>query len=445
MTDYNFEDLWKKIKTSFEENPTMSPASFSAWIAVAKPIELKDNVLTIELPSKLHKDYWESHLTAKFTEYAYKYSNLDIIPNFVTEDEIAKPTINNNPIPNTKIISDSQLNSKYTFRTFVTGSGNQMAHAAGLAVSEDPGTLYNPLFFYGGVGLGKTHLMHAIGHQILVNNPNTVVKYVTSEEFTNHFIISIQKNKQAEFHENYRNVDLLLVDDVQFFANKEGTQEEFFHTFESLYNAQKQIILTSDRLPNEIPKLQERLISRFKWGLSVDITPPDLETRIAILREKAIADNIEIPDDVLNYIANQVDSNIRELEGAMARINAYASLKQDEINMELAFEALKSLNFGSNLEHLTINSIQNKVAEYFHVSVSDLKGKKRTKSIVQPRQVAMYLTRELTDNSLPKIGIEFGGKDHTTVIHAFEKIKKDITSDEELKRKIEDIKTELKP
>lgn len=340
---------------------------------------------------------------------------------------------------------DTQLNSRYTFDTFVIGSGNQMAHAAAMAVSDEPGVLYNPLFFYGGVGLGKTHLMHAIGHQLLENDPQTRVKYVTSEAFTNDFINSIQKNTTEEFHEKYRNVDLLLVDDVQFFADKEATQEEFFHTFEALYNAQKQIVLTSDRLPNEIPKLQERLVSRFKWGLSVDITPPDLETRIAILREKAQADNVEIPDETLDFIANRIDSNIRELEGAMARIQAYAQLQNAAITTDLAADALRSLNFGSNLSHVTIPIIQDKVAKYFHVSVADLKGKKRLKSIVIPRQIAMYLSRELTDNSLPKIGTEFGGKDHTTVIHSCDKIKAALETNSDLARQIDDLKSELKP
>ena len=287
--------------------------------------------------------------------------------------------------------------------------------------------------------------MHAIGHQLLENDPQTRVKYVTSEAFTNDFINSIQKNTTEEFHEKYRNVDLLLVDDVQFFADKEATQEEFFHTFEALYNAQKQIVLTSDRLPNEIPKLQERLVSRFKWGLSVDITPPDLETRIAILREKAQADNVEIPDETLDFIANRIDSNIRELEGAMARIQAYAQLQNAAITTDLAADALRSLNFGSNLSHVTIPIIQDKVAKYFHVSVADLKGKKRLKSIVIPRQIAMYLSRELTDNSLPKIGTEFGGKDHTTVIHSCDKIKAALETNSDLARQIDDLKSELKP
>ncbi|KRN19397.1 dnaA protein [Pediococcus claussenii] len=442
VPDYN--QLWEQIRSAFENDSSMSKASYNAWVAVASPVSLKNKILTIKVPSSLHKDYWEKHLAEKFIEYAYQFADTDITPAFVIKDPNAPDPDKAQQAAEKKEEDDTQLNSRYTFDTFVTGSGNQMAHAAALAVSEDPGTLYNPLFFYGGVGLGKTHLMHAIGHQILKNNPDTRVKYVTSETFTNDFINSLQKNRQDEFHSKYRNVDLLLVDDVQFFADKEATQEEFFHTFEALYNAEKQIVLTSDRIPNEIPKLQERLVSRFKWGLSVDITPPNLETRIAILREKAIADNVDIPDETLTFIADQVDSNIRELEGAMARIQAYATLQNATITTELAGEALRSLSFGSNLAHVSIALIQSKVADYFHVTVSDLKGKKRVKSIVTPRQIAMYLARDLTDNSLPQIGTEFGGKDHTTVIHAYEKVKDDLENDEDLQRQIGDLKSELK-
>lgn len=444
----NYIDLWNNIKNSFEKDDSMSKASFGAWVETAEPISLENHIMKIKVLSSLHRDYWTKHLIEKFVEYAYQFTDQDITPEFVTEDEFKTQQAERSATSKKETrasTEDTQLNSRYTFDTFVIGSGNQMAHAAAMAVSDEPGVLYNPLFFYGGVGLGKTHLMHAIGHQLLENDPKTRVKYVTSEAFTNDFINSIQKNKTEEFHEKYRNVDLLLVDDVQFFADKEATQEEFFHTFEALYNAQKQIVLTSDRLPNEIPKLQERLVSRFKWGLSIDITPPNLETRIAILREKAQADNVEIPDETLEYIANRIDSNIRELEGAMARIQAYAKLQNAAITTDLASDALRSLNFGSNLSHITIPMIQDKVAKYFHVTVADLKGKKRMKSIVIPRQIAMYLSRELTESSLPKIGTEFGGKDHTTVIHSFDKIKAELEKDEELARQVGDLKSELKP
>ena len=319
-----------------------------------------------------------------------------------------------------------------------------MAHAAALVVSEEPGTMYNPLFFYGGVGLGKTHLMHAIGNKLLETDPTSNIKYVTSESFTNELINAIQTKKQEAFREEYRNVDLLLVDDIQFFANKEATQEEFFHTFNALYEDDKQIVLTSDRLPNEIPQLQDRLVSRFKWGLSVDITPPDLETRIAILRNKADLEGIEIPDDTLSYIAGQIDSNVRELEGALARVQAYSRLNNSPITTSLVADALKSLHLSSKLSEVSIPVIQEKVAKYFHVTMADLKGKKRNKQIVIPRQIAMYLSRELTESSLPRIGNEFGGKDHTTVIHAHDKITKALKTDAELQKAVGDLTGQLK-
>jgi chromosomal replication initiator protein len=319
-----------------------------------------------------------------------------------------------------------------------------MAHAAALVVSEEPGTMYNPLFFYGGVGLGKTHLMHAIGHQMLALRPDAKVKYVTSEAFANDFINSIQTRQQEQFRQEYRSVDLLLVDDIQFFADKEGTQEEFFHTFNALYDDKKQIVLTSDRLPNEIPKLQERLVSRFKWGLSVDITPPDLETRIAILRNKADAEQLQIPDETLSYIAGQIDSNIRELEGALVRVQAYATMKHLTISTSLAADALKNLKLAGKNNELSIADIQNEVAKYYEVSVADLKGKKRVKTIVMPRQIAMYLAREMTDNSLPKIGKSFGGKDHTTVIHAHEKIAQALEQNERLQNDVRELKNNLR-
>jgi chromosomal replication initiator protein len=284
--------------------------------------------------------------------------------------------------------------------------------------------------------------MHAIGHQMLAINPQAKVKYVSSETFANDFINSIKNKTSEEFRQEYRKVDLLLVDDIQFFADKEATQEEFFHTFENLYNDNKQIVLTSDRLPNEIPKLQERLVSRFAWGLSVDITPPDLETRTAILRKKAQAENLEIPDDTLSYIAGQIDSNIRELEGALVRVQAFATMNSADITTSIAADALKSLKGTSNSQ-LSISKIQDEVAKFYHIQLKDLKGKKRVKTIVVPRQIAMYLAREMTESSLPKIGAEFGGKDHTTVIHAHEKISQLMKSDSNIQQEIAEIKNLL--
>ncbi len=443
----NIEIIWKELQESYRS--ILTPPSFNAWIETAHPLSLENNQLTIELPSDLHKEYWEKNLASKIVETGFRLTGNEITPIFIVHSESLTQT--NSYIEDKKNIPDlakqnsrkALLNPKYTFDTFVIGKGNQMAHAAALVVADDPGSIYNPLFFYGGVGLGKTHLMHAIGHQMLINNPNAKVKYVSSETFANDFITSIQNRSSEEFRQEYRNVDLLLVDDIQFFANKEGTQEEFFHTFNSLYNEQKQIVLTSDRLPNEIPKLQERLVSRFAWGLSVDITPPDLETRIAILRKKADAERLEIPDDTLSYIAGQIDSNIRELEGALVRVQAFATMNGNDITTSLAADALKSLKPNNHNQKTSILSIQEEVCRYYHIQIKDLKGKKRVKSIVVPRQIAMYLARELTDNSLPKIGAEFGGKDHTTVIHAHEKIQHLVQTDITMKKEIADIKTKL--
>ncbi|HDL2518084.1 TPA: chromosomal replication initiator protein DnaA, partial [Enterococcus faecium] len=432
------------LKATYQKD--LSPASYNTWIETANPRTLDQNQLVVEVPSKIHKEYWEKNLATKIVEVGYMLSGNEIIPRFITGEEAEQEEVIEEKNP--KVVAPSplkkaMLNPKYTFDTFVIGKGNQMAHAAALVVAEDPGSIYNPLFFYGGVGLGKTHLMHAIGHQMLQSQPNAKVKYVSSETFANDFINSIQNKTAEEFRQEYRNVDLLLVDDIQFFAEKEATQEEFFHTFNALYNEGKQIVLTSDRLPNEIPKLQERLVSRFAWGLSVDITPPDLETRTAILRKKAAAERLEIPDDTLSYIAGQIDSNIRELEGALVRVQAFAAMNSEDISTSLAADALKTLKSGKGHPQLSILQIQEEVAKYYHIQLKDLKGKKRVKSIVVPRQIAMYLARELTDNSLPKIGAEFGGKDHTTVIHAHEKIQQLMDSSVSMQNEVSEIKNFL--
>lgn len=440
----SLDALWNELKATYQKD--LSPASYNTWIETANPRTLDQNQLVVEVPSKIHKEYWEKNLATKIVEVGYMLSGNEIIPRFITGEEAEQEEVveeKNPKVAASSPLKKAMLNPKYTFDTFVIGKGNQMAHAAALVVAEDPGSIYNPLFFYGGVGLGKTHLMHAIGHQMLQSQPNAKVKYVSSETFANDFINSIQNKTAEEFRQEYRNVDLLLVDDIQFFAEKEATQEEFFHTFNALYNEGKQIVLTSDRLPNEIPKLQERLVSRFAWGLSVDITPPDLETRTAILRKKAAAERLEIPDDTLSYIAGQIDSNIRELEGALVRVQAFAAMNSEDISTSLAADALKTLKSGKGHPQLSILQIQEEVAKYYHIQLKDLKGKKRVKSIVVPRQIAMYLARELTDNSLPKIGAEFGGKDHTTVIHAHEKIQQLMDSSVSMQNEVSEIKNFL--
>ncbi|GHP13996.1 chromosomal replication initiator protein DnaA [Lentilactobacillus fungorum] len=445
------DSLWQKLSEQFRSNTT--DLTYDTWIKPVTPVSFDGATLTLSLPSELHLDYWKQQLAPNLIEYAYIITKGNIEPKFVldadiqkedpTSEQPANPDSDNAVSDDFSFSKDNHLNPNYTFDNFIIGKGNQMAHAAALIVSEEPGKLYNPLFFYGGVGLGKTHLMQAIGNKRLEDHPETNVKYVTSEAFTNDFINAIQTNRTEEFRREYRDVDILMVDDIQFFAQKEGTQEEFFHTFNALYNNNKQIVLTSDRVPQEIPKLQERLVSRFAWGLPVDITPPDLETRIAILKNKAKLDNLAIPNDTLAYIAGQIDSNVRELEGALSRVQAYSKLKNEPVTTDLVYEALRGLKLTKTSQELSIVDIQNKVASYFHVSISDLKGKKRMKSIVMPRQIAMYLSREMTSNSLPKIGKEFGGKDHTTVIHACDKIAEIIKIDADLRREIADIKSEL--
>ncbi|WP_297075547.1 chromosomal replication initiator protein DnaA [uncultured Enterococcus sp.] len=437
----SLDEIWAELQERYKNE--MNFVSYNTWVDTAQPLSFQKNQLMIEVPSELHKNYWEKNLAGQILETGYRLNGEELFPIFVTPDDSNKyaEKTPEEPLPKDDYLeAQSVLNPKYTFDTFVIGKGNQMAHAAALVVAEDPGSIYNPLFFYGGVGLGKTHLMHAIGHQMLQRRPDAKIKYVSSENFTNDFINSIKRKEMESFREEYRTVDLLLVDDIQFLVNKEGTQEEFFNTFEELYLNNKQIVLTSDRLPNEIPTLPERLVSRFAWGLSVDITPPDLETRTAILRKKAEAERLEIPDDTLSYIAGQIDSNIRELEGALVRVQAFATMKNADISTSLAAEALKALKGLEPIGQASVLKIQEKVSNYYNIPVSDLKGKKRVKSIVLPRQIAMYLARELTDSSLPKIGAEFGGKDHTTVIHAHEKIQQLIKNDPILEREVAELK-----
>lgn len=328
------------------------------------------------------------------------------------------------------------LNPKYVFETFVIGNSNRFAHAASLAVAEVPAKVYNPLFLYGGVGLGKTHLMHAIGHRIRQHHPEVKVLYISSEKFTNELINSIRDGNPESFRQKYRNIDVLLVDDIQFLSKKEHTQEEFFHTFNTLHEANKQIIISSDRPPREIPTLEDRLRSRFEWGLITDIQAPDLETRIAILRKKAIIESLNVPNDVMVFIASRIDNNIRELEGALIRVMAYASLTNRPIDLDLATEALKDIFPHGKPRQITIDSIKEIVASYFKIKLDDLSAKKRTRNITYPRQIAMYLCREMTDSSLPRIGEEFGGRDHTTVIHAHDKITRERNDDHKMQQTI---------
>ncbi|KAB7707632.1 chromosomal replication initiator protein DnaA [Bacillus aerolatus] len=444
----NIEDLWNKVLESIEKK--ISKPSFDTWLKSTKAHSLQGDSITISAPNDFARDWLEGHYSQLISGVLGEITGEQLAVKFIIPESQASEDYGLT-MPKKRKKKDesyefpqSMLNPKYTFDTFVIGSGNRFAHAASLAVAEAPAKAYNPLFIYGGVGLGKTHLMHAIGHYVLEHNPDAKVVYLSSEKFTNEFINSIRDNKAVDFRNRYRNVDVLLIDDIQFLAGKEQTQEEFFHTFNTLHEESKQIIISSDRPPKEIPTLEDRLRSRFEWGLITDITPPDLETRIAILRKKAKAENLDIPNEVMLYIANQIDTNIRELEGALIRVVAYSSLINKDINADLAAEALKDIIPSSKPKVITIQAIQKVVGEQYNIKLDDFKAKKRTKSIAFPRQIAMYLSRELTDFSLPKIGEEFGGRDHTTVIHAHEKISKLLDTDSQLQYKVKEIQSILK-
>lgn len=444
----NLSSLWEQVLKNIEAR--VSKPSFETWLKSTKLLTYEAEHATISVPNSFAKDWLETHYVHLITGILSELTGEDrivefIVPQDMAENDIKLPKTQPKPVEKAPMTNSAgMLNPKYTFDTFVIGSGNRFAHAASLAVAEAPAKAYNPLFIYGGVGLGKTHLMHAIGHYVLEQNPALKVVYLSSEKFTNEFINSIRDNKAGDFRDRYRSVDVLLIDDIQFLAGKEQTQEEFFHTFNTLHEESKQIIISSDRPPKEIPTLEDRLRSRFEWGLITDIAPPDLETRIAILRKKAKADGlVDISNDVMLYIANQIDTNIRELEGALIRVVAYSSLVNADVTTDLAAEALKDIIPNSRPRIISILDIQKAVGEHFNIRLEDFVAKKRTRAIAFPRQVAMFLSRELTDSSLPKIGSEFGGRDHSTVIHAHEKISKQLDIDKSLQQDVQDIKKVL--
>ncbi|WP_326911288.1 chromosomal replication initiator protein DnaA [Sedimentibacter sp. MB31-C6] len=437
----NFEELWNEVLEIVKEDTNQ--VSFNTWFKPLKIVAYKNNTIYLEtaddfLRNTIQKRHY-NFLKNAFNYVLKKETELILtVPGENIDNDSKHSKKESTSEDDSDTNNNRKLNPKYRFDNFIIGNSNRFAHAASLAVAEAPSSAYNPLFLYGGVGLGKTHLMHAIGHYILDNNPNSSVLYVTSEKFTNDLINSIKDGKNEEFRNTYRKADVLLVDDIQFIAGKESTQEEFFHTFNALHEANKQIIVSSDNPPSEIPTLEDRLRSRFEWGLIADIQPPDYETRTAILRKKAEAENYDVPDEVILYIAQNIQSNIRKLEGALIRIYAYASLtNKKEVTLELAQEALKHLI--SNNKKISIIDIKEVVSNYYNISVEDLISKKKTKNIAFPRQVAMFVSRKLTDYSLPKLGEEFGGRDHSTVLHAYNKIESDIESNQEVKKNIDDI------
>ena len=437
------EQIWEEALKMIEEET--SPVSFATWIQPIVPCGIIGNKIILQVKESFLKEIIEKrHLPLIRTAIKMVTKNeYDIM--ITTEEEQNAGNLHNlaaeKPAENELA---RNLNPKYVFDSFVVGNSNRMAHAASLAVAESPAQAYNPLFLYGNSGLGKTHLMHSIGHFILDRNPQAKVLYVTSETFTNELINSIQNNKNEEFRNKYRNIDVLMIDDIQFISKKEGTQEEFFHTFNALYESNKQIIISSDRPPKEIKTLEDRLRSRFEWGLIADVQPPDYETRIAILKKKAERDNLTVPDDVMAYIAKNIASNIQELEGALTRIVAFATLTNQDISIALAENSLKDIFSENSATPLTPELIQQVVAEYYNIRVEDIQGSKKPKNIAFPRQVSMYLCRKLLDISLPKIGESFGGRDHTTVIYAISKIEKQLESDEGLQKTVHALEKEIK-
>ena len=430
-------NIWDEVLGRIEAK--VNRHSYYTWFKPTSFVADQGATIHVRVPNALFRDWLTKHYSTVINESLAELSRADtglffltegedppdVVPQAVGDDEGSGEPVDPGadlaesiPVP---VTGSGGLNPRYTFDTFIVGPSNQFAHAASRAVAEAPSRSYNPLFIYGGVGLGKTHLMHAIGRYVLQHNPNFVLTYISSERFMNEMINAVRYDRSLEFRERYRSVDVLLVDDIQFLAGKEGTQNEFFHTFNALYDAQKQIVISSDCPPHEIPSLEERLRSRFEWGLIADIQSPDLETKVAILKKKAEAEAVPLPDNVAIYIAGKIKSNIRELEGSLIRLVAYASLTGSEISLALAQDVLKNI-----LDHdekaVTIEIIQKYVADYYQLKLAELKSRNNSKSVAIPRQVAMYLCKQLTHASLPEIGRCFGGKHHSTVIHSIRKI-----------------------
>ncbi|MFH1244998.1 MAG: chromosomal replication initiator protein DnaA [Candidatus Omnitrophota bacterium] len=448
-------ELWNKILENTKE--TLGEDNCETWFRSVRPKDITAHSLRLEVPNNFIQDWIRKHYLDLLKDILQSLTPHLVDVELIVTSEPPEPeqeTVVEKPkgrrwffrpaakppaVENRELLG---LNTRLTFDNFVVGPGNRFAHAAALAVAESPARSYNPLFIYGGVGLGKTHLMQAIGAHSLKINPNVKITYISSEKFTNELINAIQYRTTTKFREKYRHVDILLIDDIHFIAGKEATQEEFFHTFNTLYDAHKQIVLSSDRPPKEISSLEERLVSRFEWGLITDVQPPDLETRIAILKKKIEVNNIGVADDVVFFIADKVKYNIRELEGALNRVAAYSSLGNQKITIDFAHSVLKDML--SEDKKISIEDIQKRVVAYFNLRILDMKAKKRSQAIVYPRQIAMFLSRSLTDFSLPEIGEYFGGRDHTTVLHACEKVRKEIRENPKAKELIDHLSAEIK-
>ncbi len=447
--DITLNENWSKTLQGLEK--TLSKPIYETVLSSTRPIAIEDGVLLLAVPNVFSQDWLyekkcDSSILVSFNNSSPNKARsikFVVIPkdDGEEEEEREKKIVQVTTPP----ANAPFLNPRYVFENFVVGHGNRFAHAAALAVSESLGKAYNPLFLYGGVGLGKTHLMQAIGYNVLKANPKAKVVYLTSEKFTNEVIDSIRYDKMAAFRNKYRSVDLLMIDDIQFIAGKERTQEEFFHTFNALYESSKQIIISNDRPPKEINDIEERLRSRFEWGLIADIQAPDFETRVAILKKKAELEEIIVPDDVFELIATRITTNIRELEGALIRLIAHSSIENKEITKPIVENLLKDLlSPAKGKPPITIEAIKKVTADYYSLKIDDMSAKKRTKEIATARQIAMYLAREMTNASLPKIGETFGGRDHTTVMHACEKIKNSIKEDKEIADAVRAIEEKLK-
>jgi chromosomal replication initiator protein len=426
------ERLWERFLTALEGK--LPPQALDTWIRPGRLLAHRGDHLEIGVPSKFIRNYVVEHYLSDLQAAAEACvgAGAQVTVTVERPGAVTPPAAPSPPPP------PAELDGRYTFETFVVGSSNQFAQAACLAVAELPSRAYNPLFIYGGVGLGKTHLLHAIGHQIGRTHSHLRVQYLSTEKFTNELIGAIRYDKTPDFRHRYRTIDLLLIDDIQFISGKERTQEELFHTFNDLYESHRQIVISSDRSPKEIPEIEERLRSRFEWGLIADIQPPDFETRVAILKKKAELDRMPLPDDIAFFVANKVKSNIRELEGSLVRIRAFCTLTGRELSLDLVQEVLANI-WGTEERLITSEDIQRRVGEVFGIKPHDLRAKTRTKAVAFPRQVAMYLARQLTSDSFADIGKSFGGKDHTTVLHAVNKIEALLQEDPKFRKTLDNI------
>lgn len=449
------KEKWDEILLNIKEEHELSDVSYKTWLLPLELYSVQNHKVSVVVPDVNFLGYIKKKYGFLLQITIEELTGYECEVVFIVKDQIEREEeeknqlIQTNTYPvNQQAIQNANLNPRYTFDTFVVGANNNLAHAASLAVAESPGEIYNPLFIYGGVGLGKTHLMHSVAHFILKNNPNAKILYVTSEKFTNELIDAIRNKNNfstTEFREKYRNNDVLLIDDIQFIIGKESTQEEFFHTFNTLHEAKKQIIISSDKPPKEIETLEERLRSRFEWGLTVDIQPPDYETRMAILRKKEELEGYNIDNEVIKYIATNIKSNIRELEGALTKIVALSKLDKKEITIELAEEALKDLISPNASREITPELIIQVVSDHFGITPLDISSQKRNKEVVYPRQIVMYLCRCMTAIPLQTIGKFLGGRDHTTIIHGAEKIGNDINKNESLRNTIDILKKKISP